>query len=368
MSIAGRPRGLLQRRLDSLQSNARRMNGMVAPSEKLSQPQGFIGHALLPLSCLEAQQPFSDVTCNLPSNIGTTASVNTSYALTHSTASTAVMSLSPSSLAHYTCARTMSYSLAFMSTEEEFVDPSQTFYDNTFFDSPPEQLSSLASIENSGLPIRSTHVDILMRIIKPTQQADQESYQSALHPSTTSLRLPTIPRDHKSRKRYRCSTTGCDKAFCRKAYLEIHSRVHTGVKPFLCKEPTCGQRFSQQGNRKTHERRHTGERPYHCDICGKSFRQHGNVRAHKVVHTAVKPYECKLDNCGKHFTQLGNLKSHQNKFHINTLLLLKDRFKKISEGDVVKEWDKVTWDYFAELYKNCDRSIKGRGKDTSEKA
>lgn len=126
----------------------------------------------------------------------------------------------------------MSYSLAFMSTEEEFVDPSQTFYDNTFFDSPPEQLSSLASIENSGLPVRSTHVDILMRIIKPTQQADQESYQSALHPSTTSLRLPAIPRDHKSRKRYRCSTTGCDKAFCRKAYLEIHSRVHTGVKPF----------------------------------------------------------------------------------------------------------------------------------------
>ncbi|KAF2208684.1 hypothetical protein CERZMDRAFT_23796, partial [Cercospora zeae-maydis SCOH1-5] len=167
----------------------------------------------------------------------------------------------------------------------------------------------------------------------------------------------------KPKKKYSCDVAGCGKAFYQKTHLEIHTRAHTGIKPFLCKEPSCGQRFSQLGNLKTHERRHTGERPYHCDICGKTFAQHGNVRAHKIVHTAAKPFTCKLDNCNKQFTQLGNLKSHQNKFHVDTIRRLKNRFENFQEGDVVDAWDKEMWEYFASLYKNCNKGIKGRGKD-----
>ncbi|EMC97356.1 hypothetical protein BAUCODRAFT_68708 [Baudoinia panamericana UAMH 10762] len=167
----------------------------------------------------------------------------------------------------------------------------------------------------------------------------------------------------KSKKRYQCNVDGCGKAFYQKTHLEIHTRAHTGIKPFVCKEPTCGQRFSQLGNLKTHERRHTGERPYQCDICGKTFAQHGNVRAHKIVHTSTKPFTCKLDDCDKQFTQLGNLKSHQNKFHVETIRRLKARFESIREGDVVESWEKEMWEYFGSLYKNCNKGIKGRGKD-----
>jgi hypothetical protein len=42
---------------------------------------------------------------------------------------------------------------------------------------------------------------------------------------------------------------------------------------------------------------------------------------------------------------------------------LKERFEHIEEGDVVEEWEKVLWEYFVGLYKNCNKGIKGRGKD-----
>ena len=103
------------------------------------------------------------------------------------------------------------------------------------------------------------------------------------------------------------------------------------------------------------------------------------MRAHKIVHQQVKPFTCQLDDCGKQFTQLGNLKvsfgcitestlanqkqSHQNKFHAATLRYLTQKFGNISPGDWVSEEDKQLWEYFASLYKNSNKGIKGRGKD-----
>ncbi|KAK0292003.1 DNA-binding transcription factor [Friedmanniomyces endolithicus] len=201
----------------------------------------------------------------------------------------------------------------------------------------------------------STDIDVLMRAIQAQSQPTD--------PRQREISKPRVPTSSKVKQRYECGIASCGKAFTQKTHLEIHTRSHTGEKPFICKESTCGQRFSQLGNLKTHERRHSGERPFTCSICGKTFAQHGNVRAHKIVHTSAKPFTCKLDSCNKQFTQLGNLKSHQNKFHVETIRRLKARFESIREGDVVEVWEKEMWEYFAGLYRNCNKGIKGRGKD-----
>lgn len=233
------------------------------------------------------------------------------------------------------------------------VHPSQLFLNTTQYPTSSESASPTDSLDDSKPAIFSTDIDVLMRAIQSKEGSDRRSNRQQASGSQ-----PTRPR-----KKYTCQQPECFKSFYQKTHLEIHNRAHTGVKPFVCKEPECGQRFSQLGNLKTHERRHSGERPYHCDICGKTFAQHGNVRAHKIVHTAAKPFVCKLDSCNKQFTQLGNLKSHQNKFHVDTIRRLKERFENIRHGDVVESWEKEMWEYFGELYKNCNRGIKGRGKD-----
>lgn len=86
------------------------------------------------------------------------------------------------------------------------------------------------------------------------------------------------------------------------------------------------------------------------------------MRAHRSVHDAAKPFACKLDACGKHFTQLGNLKSHQNKFHDAALRDLTAKFAAIRTGDAISRADRELFTYFATLYKNSNKGIKGRGK------
>ncbi|KAK9488848.1 hypothetical protein V1527DRAFT_486705 [Lipomyces starkeyi] len=169
--------------------------------------------------------------------------------------------------------------------------------------------------------------------------------------------------------KYSCMEPGCGKVFNQKTHLDIHGRSHTGSRPYVCDVPNCGKRFSQRGNLRTHRRSHTGEKPYVCEFCNKRFAQRGNVRAHLLIHEDYRPYSCKLDGCNKSFTQLGNLKAHQNKFHTDALDLLAAKFQHYMSADydesAIPEEDREMFLYFAELYRNANKGIKGRGKDSN---
>jgi hypothetical protein len=57
------------------------------------------------------------------------------------------------------------------------------------------------------------------------------------------------------------------------------------------------------------------------------------------------------------------LQSHQNKFHAVTLRSLTEKFAQVRDPEEISASDRELFEYFADLYKNSNRGIKGRGKD-----
>lgn len=245
----------------------------------------------------------------------------------------------------------------------------------------PKGENSDSSGDRDSVPpqpvIGATEVDHLMLIIQAQEKHTEKLRRGEVNepfkldnelklvPSTGSLNGGVGKRSSDNVLKYKCTFPDCNKSFSQKTHLEIHGRSHTGERPYVCDFEGCTKRFSQRGNLRTHRRSHTGEKPYTCDICGKQFAQRGNYRAHKLIHENYRPYECKLDRCNKTFTQLGNLKAHQNKFHQDTVNSLTQKLKYYGMNQMnmipAEEMDLVK--YFAELYKNSNRGIKGRGKD-----
>ncbi|KAG7817239.1 hypothetical protein KL942_003638 [Ogataea angusta] len=163
-------------------------------------------------------------------------------------------------------------------------------------------------------------------------------------------------------KQHQCQY--CYKKFTQSTHLEVHIRSHIGLKPYECS--FCHKRFTQGGNLRTHLRLHTGEKPFKCEVCDKSFSRKGNLQAHMLTHNNLRPFVCKFDNCNKSFTQLGNLKAHQNRFHMKTLNELTNKLAHISSSgnsiDALPPNERDLLLYFADLYKNLNRGIRGRGR------
>nr|XP_036584405.1 C2H2 transcription factor [Colletotrichum truncatum]KAF6793923.1 C2H2 transcription factor [Colletotrichum truncatum] len=176
------------------------------------------------------------------------------------------------------------------------------------------------------------------------------------------MRCHHEPAIARKRKKYICDVEACGKTFYQSTHLDTHKRAHTGGKPYACKWPECGRTFSQPGNLKTHMRRHAGDKPFRCEKCSKGFPQRGNLQAHQATHTNAQPFIYKLDKCNKRFTQRGNLKNHQNKYHEKTLIELTDWIISLSNIDSLSDEDREMYEHFANLYKNSNKGIKGRGK------
>ncbi|AAS51490.1 ACR264Wp [Eremothecium gossypii ATCC 10895] len=227
-----------------------------------------------------------------------------------------------------------------------------------------------ATIEDARPLLGATKVDQLMLVIQArkkgvTDKVPRNPDGSLMLEDAPSIIPPPSQlvggvEKPKSRgvKQHKCPY--CHKCFTQSTHLEVHVRSHIGYKPFQCEY--CGKRFTQGGNLRTHVRLHTGERPYECDKCGKRFSRKGNLAAHMLTHENYKPFQCKLDDCNKSFTQLGNMKAHQNRFHLQTLNRLTQKLAEMDPSEDMPTKERELLEYFASLYKNSNRGIKGRGK------
>ncbi|KAE9566778.1 hypothetical protein CGMCC3_g17095 [Colletotrichum fructicola] len=227
----------------------------------------------------------------------------------------------------------------------------------------------------------TTSVDTLMKAIQKrsdsvrnadltpsvTPEPPQDLRQSQGDSTTAETVLCSAEEAAKSTKtvkarKHACDVDDCGKSFYQSAHLHTHKRAHTGAKPYACNWPRCGRTFSQPGNLKTHMRRHTGEKPFLCEQCRKKFAQRCILKSHEATHTGVQPFICKLDECNKLFTLRGNLKNHQNKYHENTLMELTDWVVSLSDINGLSDDDHEMYWYFANVYNNSNKGIKGHGK------
>ncbi|KAK3340819.1 hypothetical protein B0H65DRAFT_559929 [Neurospora tetraspora] len=215
----------------------------------------------------------------------------------------------------------------------------------------------------------TTAVDKLMKVIQSKmkdtdaeQSGDDKDIKTQQQSSPDYQTRVQQPANKHKRKRYECQIEGCNKNVSRKTNRDTHVQSHTGDRPYVCPIPGCGGRFTQAGSLKIHKRRHTGERPYRCEVCDTGFVQRGDVKAHMKTHLGIKAFLCRLDNCHKQFTQRGNLKYHQNKYHKETIKALAVRFGTIEDWSIVSKEDMEIFKDFAEVYKNSNKGIKGRGK------
>ncbi|ODQ62819.1 hypothetical protein WICANDRAFT_27071 [Wickerhamomyces anomalus NRRL Y-366-8] len=261
------------------------------------------------------------------------------------------------------------------STQHSHISPTSSQYSNTSEGQRLKSAQDTVTTDDGRPLLGATKVDQLMLVIQarkkgvhnPIAQADDGSILDngdGVLPQETELVGGIDKPKTKGTKHHECQY--CHKTFTQSTHLEVHVRSHIGYKPFECNY--CGKRFTQGGNLRTHLRLHTGEKPYICETCGRSFSRKGNLAAHKLTHENLKPYECKLDGCNKAFTQLGNLKAHQNRFHLETLNNLTRRLAEIDPEDAqttMNPDERDLLNYFAGLYKNSNRGIKGRGKRTS---
>ncbi|XP_075811076.1 uncharacterized protein LOC142839098 isoform X2 [Microtus pennsylvanicus] len=124
--------------------------------------------------------------------------------------------------------------------------------------------------------------------------------------ATQQVTLTRNRRASTAQRAYTC--VQCGKSFVHQSTLTTHYRTHTGEKPYKCAE--CEKRFGRLSTLLEHQRTHTGERPFPCAQCGRRFGRLSTLVEHRRTHTGEKPFPC--TQCDKRFTRLANLTVHQS--------------------------------------------------------
>ncbi|KAJ7128998.1 hypothetical protein C8R43DRAFT_689581 [Mycena crocata] len=120
-----------------------------------------------------------------------------------------------------------------------------------------------------------------------------------------------------TKKRYKCTHSGCDKAYTKPSRLEEHERSHSGQRPFLCE--TCGKSYLRETHLHAHARSHLphSDRPFACPEleCGKRFWTAQHLRIHSDWHNGAKPFVCPENDCQEAFAKHHQLRAHRCTVH-----------------------------------------------------
>ncbi len=128
------------------------------------------------------------------------------------------------------------------------------------------------------------------------------------------IRLLWHKNRHLGVKPFKCSKSGCDKAFYSRQKMWLHKRlVHETKSTIPCEWPECKSTFKTQSTLNKHMKNHrtpVEERPYVCEVSGCSYRAVSKqyMDKHQFTHSTHKPFKCA--ECGKAFKFEHCLNSH----------------------------------------------------------
>ncbi|KAH6914256.1 transcription factor iiia [Coprinopsis sp. MPI-PUGE-AT-0042] len=153
---------------------------------------------------------------------------------------------------------------------------------------------------------RKAHVGTMRLVGSEPSCSEQSDYEKPIL-INGKLSAPT-------KRRYKCTYEGCDKAYTKPSRLEEHERTHTGERPFVCE--TCSKAYFRESHLHAHARSHLPEsaRPLGCDVegCDKRFWTTQHLKVHQDWHNGAKPFQCTEDGCSEAFS-----KNHQLRLHVS---------------------------------------------------
>ncbi|KAJ7209665.1 hypothetical protein GGX14DRAFT_452499 [Mycena pura] len=138
--------------------------------------------------------------------------------------------------------------------------------------------------------------------------------------ASTSKSLPILINGtlvSNTKKRYKCTHPGCDKAYSKPSRLEEHGRSHSGQRPFVCEK--CDKSYLRETHLQAHARSHcsNSERPFLCPEpnCEKRFWTAQHLRVHTDWHNCAKPFTCPETDCKEAFAKHHQLRAHRCTVH-----------------------------------------------------